>query len=111
MSAPKTKPEIAKAILERRNRMTHVIMPGDINAAIGADGVSEALKNRWLVPDTDSGYLCATNDLKLVEEMRKLAEIPPDQYKPEAIPVRESHDLAVRHSKRLTEVTAPGTGQ
>lgn len=103
----------AKAILERRNRMTHVIIPGEINAVIGSDGVAEALKERWLVPDTDSGFLCATNDLAKVEEMRKLAEMPPDQYKPEPICVSGSHDVSLQHTRRerrIHEVAAPATG-
>lgn len=107
----KTKPEIAKAILERRNRMTHVVIPGDIHEAIGADGVAEALKERWLVPDTDSGYLCVTNDLVKIEEMRTLAEMKPEQYAPEAVSVTESHEVSLFHTKRrLHEIAAPGTG-
>lgn len=106
----KMKPEIAKAILERRNRMTHVIMPGDINAEIGPDGVSEALKERWLVPDTDSGFLCATNDLGKIDEMRKLASMKPEEYAPEALVVAESHDMSILHTRRLHEISAPGTG-
>ena len=109
----KTKPEIAKAILERRNRMTHVIMPGDINAAIGPDGVSVALSERWLVPDTDTGFLCATNDLSKIEEMRKLAEMKPEDYKLPPIQVLESHDSTILHTKRqhrLNEIAAPMTG-
>lgn len=106
-----TKPEIAKAILERRNRMTHVILPGEIRGVLGADGVEEALKQRWLVPDMDTGFLCATNDLGKVDEMRKLAAMPAEQYRPEPIVVPESHEAALWHTKRrLNEVAAPGTG-
>jgi hypothetical protein len=109
----KTKPEIAKAILERRNRMTHVIMPGEINAEIGPDGVREALDQRWLVPDTDSGFLCATNDLGKIEEMRALANMKPEEYKVEPILVPESHDATLLHTKRqrrINEIAAPMTG-
>lgn len=109
----KTKPEIAKAILERRNRMTHVIMPGEMNAAIGPEGVSVALSERWLVPDYDSGFLCATNDLGKIEEMRKLAEMKPEEYKLPPIQVLESHDSTILHTKRqhaLHEIAAPMTG-
>jgi hypothetical protein len=109
----KTKPEIAKAILERRNRMTHVIMPGEINAEIGPEGVQEALNERWLVPDMESGFLCATNDLGKIEEMRKLASMKPEEYAPEPIPVRESHDASLTHTLRrnvIQEIAAPGTG-
>ncbi len=110
----KTQPEIAKAILERRNRMTHVILPGDMNAAIGPDGLREALQQRWLVPDMDEGYLCVTNDLGKLAEMRKLADMKPEQYKQEVIPVAESHDMALLHTRRahpINEISAPMTGQ
>ena len=108
----KTQPEIAKAILERRNRLTHVIMPGEITAQIGPDGVAEALKQRWLVPDADSGFLCASNELAVVEAMRKIAEMKPEAYTPEAIPVSEGHDFSLLHTKRrsIVEIAAPMTG-
>jgi hypothetical protein len=109
----KTKPEIAKAILERRNRMTPVILPGEITAEIGPDGVSEALRERWLVPDVDSGFLCATNDLAVLDEMRKLAQMKPEEYKVDPVPVPESHDSVLLHSKRphpINEIAAPMTG-
>lgn len=92
--------------------MTHVIIPGDIHAAIGADGVAEALNERWLVPDTDSGFLCATNDLAKVEQMRKLADIKPEDYAVNTPPVAESHAVSLLHTKRhLNEIAAPMTGQ
>src|SRR6516162_5912973 len=109
----KTTPEIAKAIIERRNRMTHVIMPGEITAEIGPDGVAEALQRRWLVPDIDDGYLCATNDLKAVEEMRQTAQMKPEEFQGQVIPVAESHDLLQLHARRshaLYEVAPPMTG-
>lgn len=108
-----TKPEIAKAILERRNRMTHVILPGEINAAIGPDGVLEALSLRWLVPDLDTGFLCASNDLGVIEEMRKLAEMKPEQYSEPPLPILDSRDMTMTHALRqhaLNEIAAPMTG-
>jgi len=110
-----TKNEIAKVILERRARMTHVVLPGEINAAIGADGVSEALRDRWLIPDTDSGYLCVTNEPSKIQEMVELAgSKPEDALKPAAIVVTDSHDLSLAHTKRrnvIQEIAAPMTGQ
>lgn len=93
--------------------MSHVIIPGDIRAEIGADGVAEALRQRWLVPDTDSGYLCAANDLATVAEMQRLAEMPSEEFKSQDLPVAESHDLALLHTKRqhsINEIAAPMTG-
>jgi hypothetical protein len=109
----KTQPEIAKAILERRNRMTHVVLRGDIDAAIGPDGLREALQNRWLVVDQDEGCLCVTNDLGKLAEMRKLAEMKPEQWSPEPLKVAENHDLALLHTRRahpIHEIAAPMTG-
>lgn len=110
-----TKNEIAKVILERRARMTHVIIPGEINSVIGADGVSEALRDRWLVPDTDSGYLCVTNEPHKVQEMIELAgSKPEDALKAAPILVTDSHDISLAHTKRrhlVQEIAAPGTGQ
>lgn len=109
----KTPNEICKAILERRNRMTHVILPGEIMAVIGPEGVSEALRQRWLVPDTDSGYLCATNDLAKVAEMQRIAEMKPEQFSGQELPVAESHGLSLLHTRRshtINEIAAPMTG-
>lgn len=110
-----TKNEIAKVILERRARMTHVVLPGEINAAIGADGVSEALRDRWLVPDTDSGYLMVTSEPAKVQEMIDLAGTKPeDALKPAPIVVTDSHAISLAHTKRrdvIQEVAAPMTGQ
>lgn len=109
-----TKNEIAKVILERRARMTHVIVPGEINAVLGPDGVAEALQSRWLVPDTDSGYLCVTNDPSKVDEMMKLVDTKPeDALKAAPILVTDSHNLSLLHTNRrhaIHEVAAPGTG-
>lgn len=109
----KTPTEIAKAVLERRSRMTHIILPGEISAEIGPDGVAEALRNRWLVPDTDSGFLCATNDPGAVTEMHRVSGLNPEAYRPEAVSVAESHDLSLLHTRRshaLHEIAAPMTG-
>jgi hypothetical protein len=110
-----TPPEIAKSLLDRRNRMNPIVLPGEIRSAIGVEGVAEALKRRWLLPDLeDSGFLRVTNDLGVIESMRQLAQVKPEQYTPEALPVAESHDLAVLHTRRrhvLSEVAAPATGK
>ncbi len=110
----KTLPEIAKAILERRSRMTHIILPGEISAAIGPDGVSEALRQRWLMPDTDSGYLCVSSDPAIIEALHKTAEMKPKQYAPDGVSVSEGHDFSLLHTHRshaIHEIAAPMTGQ
>lgn len=121
--------EIARAILERRNRMNPVIMTGEMTATLGYEGMTEALQRRWLVPNTETGHLQVSTDLRVVEEMRALAEHDPegdeeDKKKPKHEPgcecgecmdtykkysyglhkpmkeVGESHDLVMSHSSR-----------
>lgn len=108
-----TLPEIAKAILERRNRMTHVVLKGEIQASIGADGLGEALKHRWLVPDYDGGNLCVTNDLHALNEMQTISEMSPEQFKGQPLPVAESHGAVIAHANRraINEIAPPATGK
>ena len=102
--------EIAQTILDRRNRMNPVIMSGEMIAALGAEGMQEALQRRWLLPDTDTGYLQVSNDLASVEELRTAAETPaPKQV--ESVVVDQTHNIALSHAHRnINELLAPGTG-
>ena len=110
----KTKSEIAKALLERRSRMTHVILPGEITAELGPDSVAEALKNHWLMPDTDTGFLCVSQDRNIIEEMIKAAG-PTEEAKPQSGPdASGGHGLSLLHTHRshaIHEIAAPATGQ
>lgn len=65
---------IAAVIIERRNRMSHIIMPGDMQAMIGSDGVQEALRRGWIEPDYDTGALKVSSSLAIVEEIARIAE-------------------------------------
>jgi hypothetical protein len=104
--------EIAQAILERRNRMNPVIMNGEMLATIGSEGMSEALQRRWLVPNTETGHLQVSTDMRVVEEMRVIADAPAPVA--EAIQESACHNMAVSHSTRergmLSELMAPMTG-
>ena len=92
--------------------MSHIILPGEIKSAIGAEGMSEALQRRWLVPDTDTGYLNVTRDMQVVAEMQKIAEMKPETCTLNPVPISESHDMALGHTRRrsIVEIAAPGTG-
>lgn len=110
--------ELAKKILERRNRMNPVIMSGEMIAEIGSDGMLEAQQRRWLVPNIDTGHLQVSTDLRVVEEMRALAEKEGDEKHEEGCKcdkckkdMHESHDLTLRHAHRnIDELMAPMTG-
>jgi hypothetical protein len=104
--------EIAQTILDRRNRMNPVVMNGEMIAALGSDGMSEALQRRWLVPNVETGHLQVSTDMQVVEELRTIADAPA----PEAESVQEgaTHNMALDHAHRergmLTELMAPMTG-
>ncbi len=66
--------EIAQFVMERRNRMSTVIMQGELMAEIGSEGLREALERRWVVANHESGYLQVTNDMAKVQEIREFAE-------------------------------------
>jgi hypothetical protein len=110
-----TTSELAKALLERRSRMTHLIPPGDLVREIGPDSVAEGLRRRWLMPDMDEGFLQVNRDLRVVEEMQKEANAQPQRGPagPAAIPVSEGHAFSLLHTHRdrsIHEVAAPMTG-
>ena len=104
--------EIAQNLLQRRNAMNPVIMPGEMLGSIGADAVQEALQRRWLVPNQDTGLLQVSAEMSKVNEMRAIA----GEQKPDAAPTLESHErnLAIGHASRhpnyLHELLSPATG-
>lgn len=48
---------VARKLHERRHRASPVMTTGELLNMIGSDGLQEALNNRWLVADMDSGFL------------------------------------------------------
>jgi len=120
---------IAKVVLERRGRMTHVVLPADLQSKLGPDGMAEALRRRWVEADYDSGALRVNSNLGVVTEVERYAnskcevcgeekcKCDPDSdgktAKQEAqAPVQNaSRDYAMHHSDRLHEFAAPGSGQ
>lgn len=67
--------EIAQRILTlRETRMTGYIMAGVLREELGFEGYGEALRRRWIEADMEqSGMVTITNNLGMVEEIRKLA--------------------------------------
>ena len=48
---------VARKLHERRFRPNPVMTTGELLNLIGSDGLQEALERRWLVADTDTGFL------------------------------------------------------
>lgn len=108
---------IARQLLDRRNAMNPVVMPGEIIAQIGSAGMQEALQRRWLVPVAETGFLQVSQDMTRVLEMREEAakEEPVAPTPTVAVPAWKCesacHGYAVGHSAHpLNELLAPGTG-
>lgn len=109
---------IARQLLDRRNAMNPVVMPGEIIAQIGSEGMQEALQKRWLVAVPETGFLQVSQDMTRVLEMRAEAakEEPKAPAPTEAVPAWKcesaSHAYAVGHSVHpLNELLSPGTGK
>lgn len=67
-------------------------------AEIGSEGMEEALNRRWIRPDLDSGLLHVTNDLAVVEEIRRAADTVP--VDPPRQDESNGHGLAHAHALR-----------
>lgn len=108
----KTEQEIAAIILERRSRATHVIMPGDLAEQLGGEAVAVAIKNRWVVPDYEGGWLKVNSDVNVVQRMEEIAATAPQVVKESVQAPNGSREFAMGHSKRsIQEFAAPGSGQ
>ncbi len=109
--------ETAKIIIGRQSRLSQAIMPGELQ---------EALAKRWIVPDTETGFLHVTSDFSTLETLRKLSEEQIKEEQSGAAPkvaVQESsaypwehgayHESLVNHVHRreIQEIAPPGTGK
>lgn len=119
---PITTKEIASTLLERRSRLTHIIMPGDILGQLGPEGVQEALRRTWLESGYDTGALKVTGNMGLIADMERIAELTEGvcprcnnttcKCTPEpSADVTNGRRFALEHSNRLNEIAAFGTGQ
>jgi len=48
---------VARKLHERRFRSSPVVTTGELINLIGSEGLQEALLNRWVVPDMETGFL------------------------------------------------------
>ena len=67
--------QVAKALVElRESSMSPLFYTGDLREKLGEEGLAEALRLRWMLPDEHSGLLQITNSPGVLGEMRTLAE-------------------------------------
>ena len=67
--------EVAKTLVELRERsLSPLFYTGDLREKLSEEGMSEALRLRWLLPDEHSGLLQITNAPGVLGEMRQMAE-------------------------------------
>ena len=67
---------IARKINERRQRPNPIMTTGEILTTIGSEGMQEALQRRWLVPDTDTGYLMVNMNAGKLAEIAEACRCP-----------------------------------
>jgi hypothetical protein len=65
--------DVAYKILNRRNQLSAVVMMGEMQQELGADGYALALERRWIEPNYDSGQLSIADRPTPLAEMRELA--------------------------------------
>jgi len=59
---------VARKLHERRFRAAPIVTTGELLNLIGSEGMQEALLNRWIVPEPDSGMLMLnSNGGKMIE--------------------------------------------
>lgn len=123
----KTIQEIAQVILTKRNSMNPLIQQGQMVNELGSDGLQEALRRRWLIPDMDSGFLQVNSQLGVVEELRSNAKMCEkcecekcecEKRQQESDTQTPSHQLVMEHAHCgpsvfqgvIQEMMTPGTG-
>lgn len=60
---------VARKLHERRFRPNPVVTTGELINMIGSEGMQEALLNRWLVADMDSGFLMLNQNGGKMQEL------------------------------------------
>ncbi len=117
---------LATQILDQRAQLSYVTFPAQVQARLGSDGMQEALRRRWLLPDTESGNLCVNNNLGVIREMSDIAEAACekcgkaqcecDGKKQESLETKQEainpRGFSLNHSNRhVHEMAALGSGQ
>lgn len=95
--------EIAQALWTRRQQ-NPIVMQGELQAQLGGEGFAEAVANRWVVPDYDTGGLTVTLNAAQAQSLQQAATPTNESVDP-------AHAVAQHHASRpLYELNYPGTG-
>lgn len=65
--------ETAQTLVGLLSKPELALMRGGLCESIGTDAFAEAINRGFLVPDTETGELCLTSDMTLVEQLRTIA--------------------------------------
>ena len=60
---------VARKLHERRYRANPLVTTGEMINLIGGDGLKEALLNRWIVPDMETGFLSLNSNGGKMQEL------------------------------------------
>lgn len=105
--------QVARKLHERRYRSSPVMTTGELLNLIGSDGIQEALLNRWIVPDPDTGFLTLnTGGGKLLElenacRCSKCSNMACDCVVEQETPVGQT--MIMRESFKGFGLTSPST--
>ncbi len=113
--------QLASKLLEYSGT-TSLLIPGALTAALGGEAVQDALNRGWIRPDTETGFLCLTDQQSQINELRDLAASVEPESRPAVAAESSSRSFVMHHSARLHETLglggdvsgtggAPGSGQ
>ena len=120
--------KLARNLLSFR-ASTSLMLPGALAAQIGQEALQDALQRGWVQPDYESGFLTVAPHATTLHEIEQIAEsvckmcnkVPCTCEESRKEESHSTHDIVVRHSRRMIETYgigpghstsgSPGTGQ
>ena len=102
----------ARKLHERRFRANTMVTTGELVNLIGSEGIQEALQNRWIVPDMDTGFLSLNTNGGKMQELENACVCPSCQglsceCKPVFESISESMPSHMRESFAGPGLTSP----
>jgi hypothetical protein len=91
---------VAHKILNRRNSLSPIILVGEMQQVLGAEGYTMALERRWLEADWNTGELTITNQEFALQEMKKLSA----EVKTEPVAESVKHNVYRMFSNNRTKI-------
>ena len=70
----KTINNIAKHVLEHRQRPSMHLHTADLQEDIGVEGMAECRERGWVVPDIETGFMMVTQNMTTIQEMYDVAQ-------------------------------------